>query len=378
MHIPYAKHEMLPEDIEAVTAVLQSGALTNGPEISNFEKDFSEAIDAPYAVAVSSGTAALHLAVHALGIEASKKVILPSLTFAATANAVIYCGGVPDFVDIDPYTLLLDTDQVAEKVEANPDGYAGVIGVDFAGYPMNSREISEICKEHGLWLVEDAAHALGAMANYGSEVITVGSARYSDATIFSLHPAKHITTGEGGVITTANPDLRDHLKLLRSHSMDRATDRSVSEPWFYELREVGFNYRMSDINAALGRSQLARLTGNIAARQNLAAIYREALEGTNVNMPQYDDNHTHAYHLFIVQVPGRRDVYTGLRDEDIYPQVHYVPLHMQPAYQEASSDTALPNTERYYSECLSIPMYPSLTAEEQHHVIDTLIRLTDS
>ncbi len=375
MNIPYTKHDMLPEDIEAVTLALQSGMLTNGSEITDFEADFGTTIEAPYAVGVSSGTAALHMAVHALGITPEQTVLIPSLTFAATANAVLYSGGSVEFVDVDPDTLLIDSQVVADKIQTNPDKYAGVIAVDFAGYPVDARELAITCRQEGKWLIEDAAHALGAIANYRGEMVTVGSGAYADATVFSFHPAKHITTCEGGMVTTNQPELDRTLRLIRSHAMDRANVVADEEPWRYQIDQLGFNYRMSEINAALGRSQLGRIGANIAQRQNIGQTYQEAFEYSNIRTPNYDAEHTNAYHLFVAQVDNRKEVYLKLREAGIFAQVHYVPLHMQPFYQDMAKGSELPYTEKYYSECLSLPMYPSLSPAEQAYVIDTIKKL---
>lgn len=378
MNIPYTKHDMFPEDIEAVALALQSGILTNGSTLTDFETDFGRITEAPYTVGVSSGTAALHLAVHALGVRPEQTVIVPTLTFAATANAVLYSGGSVEFVDVDPETLLIDSAFVANKLGANPEKYAGVIAVDFAGYPVNTHELADVCHEHGTWLIEDAAHALGAVANYDNEVVPVGSSQYADATVFSFHPAKHITTGEGGMITVSQAKTNRTLRLLRSHAMDSTNSASTNEPWRYQIEQLGFNYRLSEINAALGRSQLTRVPSNIARRQSIANIYQEAFEGTNISTPNYDGEHSNAYHLFLARVDNRKEVFTQLREAGIFTQIHYVPLHMQPFYHDFAKDAAFPHAEYYYKECLSLPMYPSLSEKEQYYVIDTMKRLTDT
>lgn len=377
MNIPYAKHEITAEDIAAVTEVLQEGALTNGSHIAGFEDAFATTFQAERAVGVANGTAALHLAVHALGIAEGQTVIVPSLTFAATANSVLYNGGNVAFVDIDPDTLLLNIDQVADKVARDPKQYAGVIAVDFAGYPVDTKTLSDICKDHDMWLIEDAAHAPGAISHRHAEEVIVGSSDYADATTFSFHPAKHITAGEGGMVTTSNAQRADTIQLLRSHGMGKTNEQAQKEGWYYRIDELGFNYRLSDINAALGHSQLDRLGGNLALRQEIANNYRAAFEDTVIDMPEYDEAQVHANHLFVVRVPERKRVYEVLKGKGIFTQVLYIPLHTQPLYRRVAGEHALPHTEKYYEECLSLPMYPSLSADEQAYVIDALTAAVD-
>lgn len=372
MNIPYTKHEITPEDIQSVTAVLESGVLTNGTALVNFEEAFAHHVDSPQAVGVSSGTAGLHLAVKALGVKPGQTVIVPSLTFAATANAALYEGAKVEFVDIDPKTLLLDDDEVEERLANSPEKYAGVIAVDFAGYPVDTQRLSEVCGEYGAWLVEDAAHALGAVSIRDGTEVKVGEGQFADATVFSFHPAKHITTGEGGMVTTRDEELYERLKLLRSHAMDKGSDQSAQGGWYYRIDELGYNYRMSELNAALGLSQLQRADDNLAARQAIAKAYRAAFEGSAISLPDYDSDQTNAYHLFVARVDGRKRVYDALRDKGVFAQVHYVPLHLQPLYQGANGQVSLPNTERYYREGLSIPMYPTLGGDEQAYVIEAL------
>ena len=355
MNIHYTKHDVTDEDIQSVERALRSNSLTNGPFVKEFEDNFKRYVGSEYAIAVSSGTAALHLAIAALGVPSGKTVLTPSLTFAATANAAIYCGAKIEFVDIDPETLLLDLDSVESKLTADPDKYAGVIAVDFAGLPVDIVRLSAICKQNNVWLVEDAAHAVGAILSDGAKEIMTGSGEYTDATVFSFHPAKHITTGEGGMITTNNSVLNDKIRLLRSHAMDRSGDQSQEEGWHYEISELGYNYRMSDINAALGNSHL---------------------ENIGITLPNENAAQQHAYHLYVIQVDERKQLYDNLKELSIFPQVHYVPLHMQPLYAHFKSDTPLIHTENYYRRCLSIPMYPTLSEEEQDYVIAAIKEFT--
>lgn len=375
VNIPYAKHEIKSEDIQAVTRALQSTALTGGSELQSFENEFSSYVNAPYAVGVSSGTAALHLAVTALGLKRTETVIVPSLTFAASANAVLYQGSKVEFVDIDPSSLLLDIETVEHKLTQNPGKYAGVIGVDFAGYPLDSKRLAEVCHDNNAWLIEDAAHALGAQFQGEDATHLVGDSEYDDITTFSFHPAKHITTGEGGMATTKDPILAAKLRNLRSHGMIRDARFFEDEPWKYALDELGYNYRMSEIAAALGRSQLGRLEDNIFRRKTIARQYDEALyDEADIRTPDYNPAHQHANHLYTIQVPNRLKIYNHLKNKGIFSQIHYVPLHTQPLYHEFKGNSRLVHTEQYYDHCLSLPLYPALTNSEQEYVIDSLIQ----
>ncbi len=373
--IYYAQAEIVRADIAAATAVLESGMLTNGPALQKFEDQFCQFVGAENAVGVSSGTAALHLAVAALGVEPGTTVIVPSLTFAASANAALHNGAQLEFVDIDPDTLVLDIDSVEEKLRHNPDKYSGVIAVDFAGYPFDSKRLFEICKEHEKWLLDDAAHALGAVGRYTDEEVQVGSCRYADITTFSFHPTKHISTGEGGMLTTQSSELAEVLRSARNHNISRTGERALAEGWYYSIGELGFNFRMAEIPAALGSSQLARIQANLDRRYDIATQYEIAFKDTPVVLPNYDLDHDHAYHLFVARFAERHKVYDSLRKRGIFTQVHYVPLHQQPLYAEfvGPEGPSLAHTEKYYEEALSLPMHHSLTQEQQERVIDAVL-----
>jgi len=372
MNIPYTKHDITDADIEAVEKVLRNGPLTNGPQVSAFEDKFSTLVNAKYAAAVSSGTAALHLAVTALGVKPGQTVLVPSLTFAATANVVLYAGGEVEFVDIDPDTLLIDLKLIEQRLKTNPDKYAGVIAVDFAGLPVDIPQLSETCKKYGVWLIEDASHSLGASFAYGEEKLMVGGSKYADAVTFSFHPAKHITSGEGGMVTTPHKHIHERIALLRSHAMSKSKVNTDTEGWRYDIDILGYNYRLSDINAALGLSQLDRLKQNVAQRRTLAEEYRSQLKDSSVLLPPDSPSSEHAYHLFVIQAPRRMELFNYLKQCGIFAQVHYVPLHMQALYKRSAASTPLIHTESYYERCLSIPMFPSLKANEQDHVIKSL------
>ncbi len=372
--IPYAKHEITDSDVQYVSNVLKSGFLTGGPTVITFEDNFKNYTNAQHALSTSSGTAALHLAVQALGGEKGKKVIVPSLTFAASANAAIYSGFDIEFIDIDPDTLLIDIGMVEKKLNTNPELYVGVIAVDFAGSCVDVKALSKICKKYNIWLIEDAAHSVGGKNTYdNNDNFYVGEPKYVDAVAFSFHPAKNITTGEGGMITTNNNSLYQKMRLLRSHHMNRDISGNNQQGWLYEISELGFNYRMSDLNAALGISQLSRIDQIIEKRGHIANFYDAALSIPEITLTK-NNNNGHAHHLYVIQLNNRNDLYNYLQSKNILPQVHYVPLHMQPYYSRYVNEfTNLPHTENYYSRCLSIPMYSTLSKNQQKYVVDSIL-----
>ena len=374
MDIPYAKHEITDEDIKNVISALTSGALTNGPFLSQFEERFANYTGSSNALGVSSGTSGLHLAVESLTKpeDRGKTVLLPSLTFAATANSVLYAGLRLEFVDIDSDTLLIDVADLEAKLAANSSKYVGLMVVDFAGMPINIKQVAKICKKYGIWLIEDAAHALGAVYYDSGKSIKVGSGEYADATVFSFHPAKHITTGEGGMVTTNNQSLFQDMQLLRSHSLDRSTVQTKKDNWYYRIKKLGYNYRLSELHAALGLSQLSRIETNLARRRKIASTYIEALSGLDLNMQPSLPEANNAYHLFVVQTAKRKELYEQLKTHGIFAQIHYVPLHMQPFYKKLVGSVSLPKTERYYDLCISLPIFPTLKHEEQSRVIEVI------
>lgn len=369
MIIPYARHEVTDDDVRTVTDALRSEQLTGGKYVAEFEESFSKHVQTVHSLAVSSGTAGLHLAVAALGVPAGKKVLVPSLTFAATVNSALYCDAQIEFIDIDPDTLLIDLNEVKSKIKAKPHAYSGIIVVDFAGFAIDVFALRQICDKYGIWIVEDAAHALDATLKTEAITEKVGSSHYADITVFSFHPAKHITTGEGGMVTTQNTTLFERMKLLRSHSMDRSTNKSLTKSWYYEIASLGYNYRMSDINAALGISQLKRATTNVKRRQSLARRYTTLLADTNLVLPTVSVYENHAYHLYIIRSEKRDQLYDFLKQRGIFAQVHYTPLHRQPLYESFDGAQDLPHTDSYFATCLSIPLFPSLKHDEQDYVV---------
>ena len=380
MNIPYGRQHISDSDIEAVVSTLQSDFLTQGPHIKVFEDAFAEYVGSRYAVAVSNGTAALHLGCMALGVSQGDKVITTPITFAASSNSVLYCGGEVDFVDIDPLTGLMDLDQLEEKLSSHPVGtYKGVIPVDFAGNPVNSERLRALADKYGLWIMEDACHAPGGYYrdSKGAE-IKCGSGVYSDVTVFSFHPVKHIACGEGGMLTTDDEEVYKKLEMLRTHGITKREDLLTRNDggWYYEMHELGYNYRLTDIQAALGSSQLKRSEEGMRRRREIAAKYNTAFKGIKTLDTEREG---HAFHLYIIMVEDRKGLYDHLREKGIYAQVHYIPVHLQPYYEKKGWKRGdFPNAEKYYDQCLSLPMYPTLSKEEQEYVIASVVEFVNA
>ena len=375
--IPYGRQSIDAEDTAAVTEVLQDDFLTQGPRIANFEEKFAEYIGTPHAVAVSNGTAALHLAVMALGLQPGQKVITTPITFAASANCVRYEGGEVHFADIDPETALLDPKAVRKLLEAAPMGtYKGLIPVDFAGYPTDLVAFRELADEFNLWLLEDACHAPGGSFTDAQGVNhRCGDSSLADAAIFSFHPVKHIACGEGGMVTMASAELADSVSRLRTHGItkDPAQMQENHGGWYYEMVDLGYNYRLTDMQAALGITQLAKAEAGLARRREIAQLYDTTFAEVAAVSP-LQGHLGHAYHLYVIRVADRKGLYDHLRSKNIYSQVHYEPVHLQPYYRQFGWKSGdLPLAEAYYEQCLSLPMYPTLTAEEQAYVIQSVM-----
>jgi UDP-4-amino-4,6-dideoxy-N-acetyl-beta-L-altrosamine transaminase len=392
--IPYGKHNITEEDIAAVVNVLKSDYLTQGPKIDEFEKEFAKYVGSKYAVAVSNGTAALHLSVLALGLTPGQKVLTTPITFVASANCIKYCGGEVEFVDINNQTFLIDIDNVRKILEQSPKNtYAGIIPVNFSGRVVNMEAISELAKEHGIWIVEDACHSPGGyFFDKQNQKQSSGNGLFADLSIFSFHPVKHIACGEGGMITTNNYTLYKKLLKLRSHgivkenslflnkislTIGKKSSEEVEYPnWYMEMQDLGYNYRLTDIQAALGLSQLKRAEVGLSIRKKIAEYYNTAfseLEQVKTPILQEDDS-GHAYHLYILLVENRYELYNHLRKLNIITQVHYIPAHLMPYYQNIGYKVGdFPNAEKFYNSCLSIPIYPSLTKIEQDYVIESII-----
>lgn len=375
LKIPYGRQKITDEDVEAVIKTLRSDWLTQGPAVDEFEEKFASYVGAEYAVAVSNGTTALHIAAKVLGTKPGTKVITTPITFAATANCIRYCGGEVVFSDIDPKTLVLDVSKVRNLLEQSPKGtYSGIIPVSFAGYPANMEAFRNLADEYGLWLIEDACHAPGAsfVDAFGKEQKT-GNGNFADLTIFSFHPVKHIACGEGGMITTNDYGLYQKLRKLRSHGITKDPKELIENhgSWYYEMQELGYNYRLADLSCALGISQLKRANKGIERRREIAKRYSEAFENMPIKTIKNGDGIEHAYHLYVIQVKLRLELYEYLREKGIYAQIHYVPVHIMPYYKKLGwKNGDMPEAEKYYSQCMSLPMYPSLLDEEQSLIIN--------
>jgi UDP-4-amino-4,6-dideoxy-N-acetyl-beta-L-altrosamine transaminase len=392
--IPYGKQDIRQEDIDAVVAALTSDYLTQGPRIQEFETGFAEYTGAKYAVAVANGTAALHLSALALNVKPGDKVITTPITFAASANCVKYCGGEVFFCDIDPETYLLDIKQVKTLLAAHPRGtFKGIIPVDFAGYPVDLEAFRELADEYGLWIISDACHSPGGyFTNSKGQSQYCGSSNYADLTVFSFHPVKHIAAGEGGMITTNNKALYEKLLFLRTHGITKNEQQYENSPsiatsnaddqhypgWYMEMQELGYNYRLTDFQAALGSSQLKRADEGLVRRKEIAATYDAAFQGhpsiKSMGLELKPGKASHAYHLYVIQAEDRLGLYNYLRQHGILPQIHYIPLNLMPYYQRQGYKVGdFPVAESYYSKCLSLPMYPSLSKEEHAYVIERIL-----
>lgn len=372
--IPYGHQYINDDDIQAVIEALKSDYMTQGPRIGAFEKAFAEYLGCRYACMVSNGTAALHLCAMALGIEPGDKVITTPITFVASANGFRYLGAEILFCDIDPETFLMDLDKLEAMLKASPKGtYKAVVPVDFAGYPIDEERLRRLADEYGFAIVVDACHAPGATFTDSEGIVTrTGGCRYADLTCFSFHPVKHIATGEGGAVTTNDPDLFKKVSLFRTHGITKDPDMLTRNDggWYYEMQELGFNYRITDMQAALGISQLKRLDWSIARRNEIARRYDEAFKGTSIRTPQRAEGITHAFHLYIIRTERRKELYDFLRADNIFAQVLYIPVHTMPYYRQFGwKEGDFPVAEDYYRHCLALPMFPTLTDEEQERVI---------
>lgn len=376
--IPYGRQYITDEDIQAVIDTLKSDYLTQGPKISEFEKDFANYCGCKYACVVSNGTAALHLCAMALDIKSGDKVITTPITFVASANGFRYCGAEIVFCDINPDTYLMDLDKLEDILKASPKGtYKAVVPVDFAGYPMDVERMRVLADEYGFAIVEDACHAPGgSLVDSKGVKNMVGNGSYADLTVFSFHPVKHIATGEGGAITTNNKDLYDKVSLYRTHGItkDPILLQENHGGWYYEMQELGYNYRITEFQAALGINQLKRLDWSIERRNEIAKKYDVAFANTSIRTPFRGNNITHAFHLYIIKVDKRKELYDFLRQNNIFSQVLYIPAHTMPYYKQLGwVQGDMPVAEDYYSKCLALPMFPSLTDEEQDWVIEKVL-----
>lgn len=376
--ISYGHQYIIDEDISAVVETLKSDYLTQGPKIQEFEKNFAEYCGSEYACMVSNGTAALHLCAMALGIKPGDKVITTPNTFVASANGFRYCGAEIIFCDIDPKTYLLDLNKLELLLEASPKGtYKAVVPVDFAGYPIDGERLRKLADEYGFAIVEDACHAPGAyFTDSKGYKNRVGNGKYSDLTVFSFHPVKHIATGEGGAITTNKKELYEKVNLYRTHGVTKDSGKLTKHDggWYYEMQELGYNYRITEFQAALGICQLKRLDWSIARRNEIAKRYDEAFANTPITTPFRSSEIRHAFHLYIIKTENRKELYDYLHRNNIYAQVLYIPAHTMPYYRQFGwKEGDMPVAENYYRHCLALPMFPSLTNEEQDYVIEKVL-----
>jgi UDP-4-amino-4,6-dideoxy-N-acetyl-beta-L-altrosamine transaminase len=374
--IPYGRQNIDQIDVDAVVTTLQSDYLTQGPKVKEFEIKFAEYVGAKYAVAVNNATSGLHLSVLALNLAKGDRVITTSITFAATANCVRYVGGEVWFADIDPNTYLLDINSVKELIESKPKGFfKGIIPVDFAGLPVNMEDFRTLADRHNLWIIEDACHAPGGyFVDSQSEKNFCGNGNYADIGVFSFHPVKHIACGEGGMLTTNSKELYEKLMLLRTHGITKENMEENHGNWYYEMQELGFNYRLTDIQSALGITQLAKNNKGVARRNEISATYKKAFKG-KIKFQDLPSGTYNAHHLFIVEVENRKELYDFLHSKGILAQIHYVPVHTMPYYKKIGyKDAGLIHAEKYYSKCISLPMYPVLSDDEQSFVIEQVIK----
>ncbi|WP_276353623.1 UDP-4-amino-4,6-dideoxy-N-acetyl-beta-L-altrosamine transaminase [Cohnella caldifontis] len=371
--LPYGRQSIDESDIQAVVEVLRSDWITQGPAIEQFERSVADYVGAKYAVAFSNGTAALHGACHAAGIGPGDEVITTPITFLASSNCVLYCGGTPVFADIRPDTYNLDPDETAKKITSRTKA---IIAVDFSGQPVEADKFSKLANDRGLVFIQDAAHSLGA--EYAGR--KVGT--WADMTMFSFHPVKHVTTGEGGVIVTDREDFRDALVEFRSHGMTRNPDRLERNdgPWYYEMQSLGYNYRMTDLQAALGASQMHKLPRFIQRRREIVSRYNAAFSAIpGLRTPHQNPDASSSWHLYVLLwdgnvIEGGRDrAFERLRERMIGVNVHYIPVYLQPYYKRLGFTPGLcPNAEAYYRAALTLPLFPAMTDEDVEDVIQAV------
>ncbi len=378
-NIPYGRQFITQEDIDAVVETLRSDFLTQGPKISEFEENFAKYVGAKYAVAVTNGTAALHLALLGLGIQPGDNVITTPITFAATANAARFIGANVFFADIDPETFTLDLQKTEELIQSKPEGFfKAILPVDFAGFPVNAEAFRKLADKYHLKIVEDACHAPGAyFIDSQGKKQKAGNGIYSHTTAFSFHPVKHIAAGEGGMVTTNDKEVYEKIKVLRTHGISKENmkyqvlNKEEQGAWYYEMHELGFNYRITDIQASLGNSQLKKANKGLQRRHEIARKYREAFKNLPVKFQAEKEGYYNAYHLFILLTEKRKDLYNFLRERGIYAQIHYIPVHLLDYYQQFGWKKGdFPVAESYYERTISLPMFPSLKDEEQEYVIE--------
>ncbi|OGD63336.1 UDP-4-amino-4,6-dideoxy-N-acetyl-beta-L-altrosamine transaminase [Candidatus Beckwithbacteria bacterium RBG_13_42_9] len=366
--IPYSRQTIDKNDLKAVLKALQSDFLTTGPIIKKFENNFCRYVGSKYAVAVANGTAALHLACLAAGLSKNQELITSPLTFAASANCALYCGAKPIFADIN-HQGLIDENLIEERITKKTKI---IIPVHYAGLPCHLAKIKKLAQKHHLIVIEDACHALGARYKKSK----IGDCKYSDMTVFSFHPVKHITTGEGGMITTNSRKLYEKLLLLRNHGI--AKEISISQPWYYEMRNLGFNYRITDLQCALGLSQLKKIERFIKKRRKIAKLYDLAFRNSkNIKIILEAKDQFNSYHLYPIQAENekiRLKLFNYLRNQNIFCQVHYLPVYWHPYYQKLGYKRGIcPRAEDFYKREVSIPLFPSMSGENIQYIIKIIL-----
>lgn len=374
--LPYGRQWLEEEDIDAVLQVLRSDFITQGPQIDRFERKVADYVGVKYAVAFCNGTAALHGACFAAGIGPGDEVITTPITFLASSNCVLYMGGKPVFADIDPETYNISPEQIRAKITSRTKA---IIPVDFTGQPAEMDEIEKIARDSGLIIIHDAAHSLGA--SYGDR--KVGT--FGDMTMFSFHPVKHITTGEGGMIVTDNEEFYQRLLLFRNHGMTRDAKllQDNDGPWYYEMQELGFNYRMTDIQAALGVTQMDKLDRFVERRRQIAVQYNEAFSGFNgLIIPHQHMSAQSSWHLYVLRwnlehfTADRKGIFEALRGENIGVNVHYIPVYKQPYYRDRGyANESCPNAEHFYQSAISLPVFPKMSQEDIQDVISAVSKV---
>jgi len=383
--ISYGKQSIDQTDIDAVVQVLKSDWLTQGPAVKTFENDLQKYFGAKHTCVVSNGTAALHLTALALDWQPGDIVITSPITFLATANCIVYAGAIPDFIDIDPNTYTLDPNLAEEKVkfyQSKGKKVKAIIGVDYAGHPCDWNALREIADKYDLQLVNDNCHALGA-SYFDDKQYAI---KYADIITQSYHPVKHLTTGEGGAILTNNPEIDDKVRRLRSHGMTKDPSQLENNdgPWYYEMHEVGYNYRITDFQCALGSSQLKKLNSFVEKRCLIASRYDDSFANiVNLKIPENNDSIDHSYHLYPLQIDFEKCSFTKvqffekMKESGINLQIHYIPIHMQPFYRKnyGFQKGDFPVSENFYHKEVSLPIYPDLSNKDVSLVIDSILRI---
>ncbi len=376
-YLPYGRQHLDEDDYQAVLSVLHGKWLTQGKTVEQFEQSLIDYCGSRYAVACSSGTAALHILMLALCVKPGDEVITTPITFASSANCVRFCGGIPVFADIEPQTASIDVAEIEQKITSKT---VGIIAVHLTGNPCDMEKIQRLAQKHNLWLVEDACHALGAEYQHKR----IGSCEYSRAAVFSFHPVKHITTGEGGAILTNDQNLAERMERLRTHGIIQHCDPKIrkEKPWLYQMVELGYNYRITDIQCALGISQLKKLDGFLVRRREIAAEYDKMFAGMEGIKPLgITPGGNPAYHLYVLRLDFKRFglsrgelMNTLSQQHKIITQVHYIQVYRHPYYQELLGDIQLPQAEEYYKSCLSIPIFPAMAPGDPTRFFEALTK----